>query len=118
MIKRLLLACVLGAMAWTVSAEPALSCDEVDQVGSALTDLGTALDDENAQIGEGSEEDQALADIITALADISEAENDEDLANASSDMADAWAANDRDAFLDALADAVVKLAVVSNADCQ
>jgi hypothetical protein len=32
-------------------------------------------------------------------------------------MANAWAANDRDAFTDALADAVAKLAVIASTEC-
>jgi hypothetical protein len=45
------------------------------------------------------------------------AEQDEDLAAAADGMDDAWHAMDRDAFIDALADAVAKLAVISATEC-
>ena len=48
---------------------------------------------------------------------IAKAEGDEDLAAASVNMAAAWDAMDRDAFTDALADAVVKLAVIHGTEC-
>ena len=114
-MKRLLLACVLGSMAWGVQAQPALSCDEVNEVGAALDELGAALE-AGGEVGDS--EDLQLGDITVGLADIAEAENDEDLANASLGMAEAWAANDRDAFLEALAHAVNKLAEISSADCE
>jgi len=116
-MKSLTLAALLGLACFSVNAEPALSCDEVDEVGQALLDIGVAINDENAEIGEGTEEDTALAEIVTGLADIAEAEGDEDLANASVAMADAWQEMDRDAFTDALAEAVAKLAIVSAEDC-
>ena len=108
-MKRLLLALALSGFCVGVQAEPALSCDEVDEVGEALTAIGIALEDEQMPIGEGSPEDAALGEITVGLADIAEAENDEDLANASLGMANAWASNDRDAFTDSLAEAVAKL---------
>ena len=54
----------------------------------------------------------------SGLAEISEAENDQELANASLAMANACAANDRDAFTDALADTVDTLADIMNSGCQ
>lgn len=116
-MRKVLLGCVLAAASFAANAEAVLSCEEVDQVGESLTGLGVYLEDENGEIGAGSPEDAALGDVVTGLADIAEAENDEDLANASLGMANAWADNDRDAFTDALADAVAKLAVISAQDC-
>lgn len=104
-----LLACVMGS----AQAEGVLSCQDVDELGTSLTELGIALDDENVEIGEGSEEDQALAEISIGIAEIADAAGDEDFGNAGVAMAEAWAANDRDAFLDALADVVAQLAVAS-----
>ena len=114
-MKRLLLACVFGSMAWSVQAQPALSCDEVNEVGSALDELGAAID-EGGEVGD--DELMDLGDITVGLADIAEAENDQDLADASLGMANAWAANDRDGFLEALAHAVNKLAEISTNECQ
>lgn len=116
-MKSFALASLLGLAAFNVNAS-ALSCDEVDQVGEALTGLGIAMDDENAEVGEDSPEDAALADVVIGLADIAEAEGDEDLANASVGMADAWHAMDRDAFTDSLAEAVAKLAIISASECE
>jgi len=116
-MKRVLLGVALSAACFAANAAPVLSCDEVNEVGEALTTLGIALEDENMPIGEGSSEHTALVDITVGLAQIAEAEEDEDLANASINMADAWDANDRDAFTDALAEAVAKLAIIANEDC-
>ena len=116
-MKQFLLAAALSFACVSANAESALSCEEIDQVGESLTALGIAMDDENMAVGEDSPEDAALAEVVVGLADIAEAEGDEDLANASVGMADAWHAMDRDAFTDALADAVAKLAVVSAAEC-
>jgi hypothetical protein len=116
-MKKLILCIALGFAAFSANAAPAISCEEVDQLGEALTTLGVAMDDENAVIGEGSEEDQALHDTVVGLAEIAKAEGDEDLAAASVNMAAAWDAMDRDAFTDALADAVVKLAVIHGTEC-
>lgn len=117
-MKSLTLAALLSLTCFGANAAPALSCDEVDQMGEALTGLGIAMDDENAAIGEGSDEDAALRDVVVGLADIAEAEDDQDLADASLNMAHAWDAMDRDAFTDALADAVAKLAIISAQDCE
>lgn len=104
-------------MGVNVHADPVLSCEEVDQLGEALTGLGIAMDDEGAIIGEDSPEDAALRDVVLGLADVAEAEGDEDLAAAAVNMADAWDAMDRDAYTTALADAVAKLAVISVTEC-
>ena len=116
-MRNLILGAALAVACGGAIASPALSCEEVNTVGESLTALGVALDDENMPIGEGSPEDQALGEVTTGLADIAEAESDMDLANASLGMANAWAANDRDAFTDALADAVAKLAVIASTEC-
>lgn len=117
-MKSLLLAAMLGFICHGANAAPALSCEEVDEVGEALMAIGIAIDDEGMEIGEGSAEDEALRDVVLGLADIAEAEGDEDLANASVGMAEAWDAMDRDAFTDALAEAVAKLAIVSGSECE
>lgn len=117
-MKRMVLACALVLACGGVRAEAVLSCDEVNEVGESLTALGIAIDDENAQIGAGSEEDEALRQTVLGLADIAEAEGDEDLANASEGMAQAWADNDRDGFVDALADAVARLAIIAGTECE
>lgn len=116
-MKKLILCIALSFAAVAANAAPAISCDEVDQLGEALTTLGVAMDDENAEIGEGSDEDKALQDTVTGLSTIAEAEGDADLAAAATKMGDAWVAMDRDAFTDALADAVVKLAVIHTSEC-
>lgn len=117
-MKRLLLVGMLAFASATVRAEAVLSCEEVDQMGEALTTLGIAMDDENAEIGLGSSEDAALRDVVEGLATIAAAENDQDLANASLAMAEAWDNADRDAYTDALAEAVAKLAVISVNECE
>jgi hypothetical protein len=110
-----LLACVMGS----AQAEGVLSCQDVDEIGTGLTEIGILLDDENAEIGEGSEEDQALAEIAIGIAEIADAAEDEELGNAGVAMAEAWAANDRDAFLDALGDVIAHLALASaEAGCE
>lgn len=112
-MKRWILASLLAGAVGSVQAEGVLSCAEVDELGESLTAVGIALDDENAEIGEGSSEDQALAEIAVGIAEIADAAGDENLGNAGVAMAEAWAANDRDAFTDALADVVAQLAVAS-----
>lgn len=116
-MKSLMLASLLSLAAFNANAG-ALSCEEIDEVGEALTELGIAMDDENAEIGQDSPEDAALRDVVLGLADIAEAEGDEDLANASLGMAHAWDAMDRDAFTDSLAEAVAKLAIISASECE
>jgi len=116
-MKKLLLACALSFAAFSVNAEPAVSCQEIDELGEALTGLGMALDDDNAAIGEGTEEDAALRDTVTGLGEIAVAEGDADLAAAADGMAEAWTAMDRDGYIDALADAVAKLAVIHGTEC-
>lgn len=116
-MKKLILASLLGFACLGAHAEAVLSCDEINELGEALGGFVDALDS-GIEIGESSEDNQALHDIIVGLAEVAEAENDEDLANASLGMAEAWEANDRDAFTDALEDAVVKLAVVINTECE
>lgn len=116
-MRKLLAVLLLSGFGSVASAE-GLTCQDVDQMGEALTALGIALDDENAQIGAGSEEHQALADISVGLAEIADAYNDEDFGNAAVNMAEAWGNNDRDAFTDALADVVAQLAVVHAEHCQ
>lgn len=117
-MKRLLLFAVLGLATTAAHAEAVLSCDEVNQMGEALTTIGVALEDENMAIDAGSAEHIGLANVVEGLAHIAAAEGDEDLANASMNMARAWDANDRDAFTDALADAVAKLAVIATSECE
>lgn len=117
-MKSVLLAAVLSLASLAANAEPVLSCEEIDQVGEALTALGIAMDDENAEIGQDSPEDGALRDVVLGLATIAEAEGDQDLANASVGMAEAWDNMDRDAYTDALAEAVAKLAIISAAECE
>lgn len=116
-MRKLLAVLLLSLCGTAVSAE-GLTCQDVDNMGEALTALGVALDDENAQIGAGSEEHQALADISVGLAQIADAYNDEEFGAAAVAMAEAWGNNDRDAFTDALADVVAQLAVVHAAHCQ
>lgn len=116
-MKQLLLACLLGVAAMGANAAPALSCDEVNQVGEALTELGIALDDENAEIGEGTPQDQALAETVVAIADIAAAEDDQELADGASEMADSWDAMDRERFVEALAYVVGKFAVIASTEC-
>lgn len=117
-MKRLMLVGMLAFVSVTARAEAVLSCEEVDEMGEALTALGIAMDDENAEIGVGSEEEAALRDVVEGLATIAGAEGDEDLANASLAMAEAWDNADRDAYTDALAEAVAKLAVISVNECE
>lgn len=114
-MKRWLVAALLAGSVGCAQAEGLVSCAEVDELGESLTAVGIALDDENAEIGEGSAEDQALAEIAVGIAEIADAAEDQDLGNAGVAMAEAWAANDRDAFTDALADVVAQLAVASAA---
>ncbi|MBK8287082.1 MAG: hypothetical protein IPK97_20685 [Ahniella sp.] len=116
-MKKLLCVLLLGFMPWSAHAEAVLSCDDIEQLGESLTALGIAMDDENAEIGEGSSEDAALRDVVLALAEIAKAEDDADLANASIAMAEGWDNMDRDAFTDGLAEAVVKLAAISVNEC-
>ena len=117
-MKRLLvLATLVFLSGQPAFAAPVLSCDEVNEMGEALTALGIEMDDNNAAIGEGSEEDGALRDVVDGLGAIAVAEQDEDLAQAADAMDDAWQSMDREAFIDALADAVVKLAVVAAVEC-
>jgi len=112
-----MLGAVLAMASLGVRAEAVLSCEEVDEVGVSLTELGILMDDENAEIGVGTEADDALAETTVGLADIADAEQDAELQDASVAMAEAWQAADRDAFTDALAVAVVRLASISAADC-
>lgn len=115
---RKLLAVLLLSGFGSVAAAEGLTCEDVDQMGEALTTLGVALDDENAQIGKGSPEHQALADISVGLAQIADAYNDEEFGTAAVAMAEAWGNDDRDAFTTALADVVAQLAVVHAEHCQ
>lgn len=117
-MKTWVLGVLLAGFATGAAGQAALSCEEVDEVGEALTAIGIAMDDEQMPIGEGSPEDDALRDVTMGLADIAEAEGDEDLANAALGMAEAWEAMDRDAFTDALAEAVAKLAIISTSECE
>ena len=117
-MKKFLCVALLAFLPLSVHAEAALSCADIDQLGEALTQLGIAMDDENAEIGEGSSEDAALRDVVLALAEIAKAEDDADLANASVAMAEGWDNMDRDAFTDGLAEAVAKLAVISVSECE
>ena len=116
-MKKFLCVVLLGLLPLSVHAEAALSCSDIDELGEALTTLGIAMDDENAEIGEGSSEDAALRDVVLALAEIAKAEDDPDLANASIAMAEGWDNMDRDKFTDGLAEAVAKLAVISVSEC-
>lgn len=117
-MKKLLLSLSLLIGASQGHAEAVLSCEQVDELGEALTTIGVALDDANLQMDEGSSEHLGLAQTVEGLAQIASAEEDEDLANASLGMAQAWDNNDRDAFTDSLAEAVAKLAVIHAKDCQ
>lgn len=117
-MKRLWLAAALCAACGVAGAAPVLSCEEVDEVGEALTALGIALEDEGLEVGVGSDVEGDLADITLGLAQIAEAEGDPDLARASIGMAEAWDDMDQAAFTDALADAVAKLAVISASECE
>lgn len=117
-MKKVLLAVVLG-LAWTgAHAEAVLSCDEVDQLGEALTTIGVALEDEQMQIDAGSADHLGLAETCTGLAAVGGAEGNEELANTAVAMCEAWDNNDRDAFTDHLADAVVQLAQIHASECQ
>jgi hypothetical protein len=110
---------VLAGMMVSGQAGAVMNCQEADQLGASLTELGVTLEDENTEIGEGSEEDNMLAEISVNITDIAAAAEDEDLANAGASMAEAWAANDRDAFLDAMADVVNQLdEAMTEAGCE
>ncbi len=75
-MNKYLCAVVLALAATGVRAEAVLSCDEVNQVGEALTAVGIALEDENMQIDAGSAEDIGLAQVVEGLARIAAAEGD------------------------------------------
>jgi len=117
-MKALILASVLGVASLSVSADPVMSCDEVNEMGEALSGLAIALEDENAEIGIDSPEDGALRDVVEGLATIAGAEGDEDLANASLAMAEAWDNADQSAYSDALAEAIAKLAIIATTECE
>lgn len=118
-MKQWIGALVLAGMMVSGQAQAVMNCQEADQLGASLTELGVALEDENAEIGEGSEEDNSLAEISVNITEIAAAAEDVDLANAGASMTEAWAANDRDAFLDALSDAVNRLAeAMAEAGCE
>jgi hypothetical protein len=117
-MNKLLLAALLALASFGARAEAVLSCDEVNQLGEALTTIGIALEDENMPIDAGSADHLGLAQVVEGLADIAVAEDDADLANASLGMANAWDNNNRDAFVDALADAVARLAVIATSECE
>ena len=117
-MRWLLCLALLVGMPVVVRADPALSCEEVDQLGEVLTGLGIAMDDENAEIGEDSPEDASLRDVVLGLATVAEAEGDEDLGAAAVNMANAWDAMDRESYTTALANAVAKLAVISVTECE
>ena len=117
-MRKWLPAAILSLTCAGASGAQVLTCEEIEQMGEDLTALGIAMDDENVPIGEDSSEDQDLRDVVDGLAVIAEAEDDEDLADAAAGMDEAWHAMDRDAFTDALADAVAKLAVVSVSECE
>ena len=116
-MRTLLLATLLGLTGASANAAQVLSCEEIDQMGEELAALGIAMDDENMPIGENSSEDKDLREIVDGLVVIAEAEEDDDLSDAAEGMDAAWHAMDRDAFTDALADAVAKLAVISASEC-
>ena len=117
-MTRLWLTAALWAACGVAGAEPVLSCDEIDEVGEGLMAIGIALEDDGLEVGVGSDVEHDLAQVTMGLAQIAEAEGDPDLAQASIGMADAWDAMDKDAFTDALADAVAKLAVISASECE
>ncbi len=94
-----------------------LSCDEVTEVGESLLAVGMALET-GIEIGEGSELDNDLRGLVDALAVIAVAEDDSDLATAAVQMDEAWEAMDGDAFNEALALAVAKMAVISATECE
>lgn len=108
----------LAGLAQSAFAAPVVSCDDVNSMGEALTELGIALDDENAEIGEGSDADNGLRSIVDGLQAIADAEQDADLQRAASNMDNAWQTMDRGGFTDALADAVDKLAVIATTECE
>jgi hypothetical protein len=101
----------------TPTLAQALSCAEVDEVGEGLTAVGIAMES-GIEIGEGSELDNDLRDLVDALAVIAVAEDDADLATAAVEMDDAWEAMDQGAFTDALALAVGRMAVISATECE
>ena len=117
-MKRLWLTAALWAACGVAGAEPVLSCGEIDEVGEGLMVIGIALEDDGLEVGVGSDVEHDLAQVTMGLAQIAEAEGDPDLAQASIGMTDAWDAMDKDAFTDALADAVAKLAVISASECE
>lgn len=99
------------------TAAPVLSCDEVNEMGEALTGLAIALES-GAEIGEDSPEDQSLRDVIDGLSVIADAEGDAELREAANGMDRAWHDMDGDAFSESLAYAVGKLAVIATEECE
>lgn len=116
-MRKLLAVLLLSSFA-SVSFAEGITCEDVDQLGDSLNQLGIALADENMEIGEGSPEHQQLAELSLHLATIADTYQDEELAQGSVAMAEAWANNDRDGFTEGLATVVNKLAVVYQTQCQ
>lgn len=99
------------------TAAPVLSCDEINEMGEGLTGLGIALES-GVEIGEDSPEDESLRDVVDGLGVIADAEDDADLRQAAEDMDQAWSDMDGEAFSNALAYAVGKLAVIATEECE
>lgn len=99
------------------SAAPVLSCDEVNEMGEALTGLAIALES-GMEIGEDSPEDQGLRDIVDGLGMIADAEEDAELREAADGMDEAWTDMDGEAFNESLTYAVGKLAVIATEECE
>jgi hypothetical protein len=99
-----------------VLAAPVLSCEEVDQVGEALSELSIIMNS-GADIGQGSEDDQTLRFVVDALGTIAVAESDMNLAHAADGMDAAWIAMDRDSFVNATNYAIARMAQISVNEC-
>jgi hypothetical protein len=100
-----------------VLAAPVLSCEEVDQVGEALSELSIIMNS-GADIGQGSEDDQTLRYVVDTLGTIAVAESDMNLAQAADGMDAAWIAMDRDSFVNSTNYAIARMAQISVNECQ
>jgi hypothetical protein len=97
-------------------AAPVLSCEEVDQVGEALSELSIIMNS-GADIGQGSEDDQTLRYVVDTLGTIAVAESDMNLAHAADGMDAAWVAMDRDSFVSSTNYAIARMAQISVNEC-
>jgi len=105
-----------GFLSTFAAANEQLSCQDIEDIGLSLIEVGNAVD-ATRSIELGGELDQALGELIDALYLVSDLEKDRRLTNSINRLDSSYANAHKEDFLGALKDIVLRLNSIYQRDC-